>query len=61
MPLIVEEVAGEAGLKKLAEQPRRTLIKIARCRELIQFALSEEYLASRRQIGLGIREEAREE
>jgi tetratricopeptide (TPR) repeat protein len=56
MPLIVEECAGSDGLQKYAEDPSATIRKIPRCLELLRFALSEEYLAARRKIGLNIKD-----
>jgi hypothetical protein len=55
IPLIVEEVGGSSGVKKLKESPRDTLLKIPRCVELLRFALSGKYLDARRKIGLSVR------
>jgi hypothetical protein len=52
MPLVVEEAAGEAGLKRLGAQTSDTLGKIPRCRELFRFALAGTYLDLSRSLGL---------
>ncbi|MCP4679554.1 MAG: hypothetical protein GY854_29500 [Deltaproteobacteria bacterium] len=54
IPLIVEESSGNIGLKKFTEDPGSTISKLPRCRELLRFALSADYLVARRQIGLKV-------
>ncbi len=54
IPLIIEESAGEMGTKKFREDPAATIRKVPRCLELLRFALSEDYLAARRKIGLNV-------
>ncbi|MCP4602915.1 MAG: hypothetical protein GY847_20765 [Proteobacteria bacterium] len=54
IPFIVEESEGKEGLRKLAEDPGATINKLPRCRELLKFALSQDYLTARRQVGLEV-------
>jgi tetratricopeptide (TPR) repeat protein len=52
VPLVVEEAAGDAGLKLLSSQAAETIGKIPRCRELFRFALSGQFLDLERSLGL---------
>ncbi len=52
IPLMVEESAGPAGLRRLAENASDVLSKVPRCTELMRFALCGPYLEIRRTIGL---------
>ncbi len=54
IPLIVEESSGNIGMKKFTEDPGATISKLPRCRELLRFALSADYLVARHQIGLKV-------
>ena len=56
IPCIVEEEAGEKGLKSFNRDPGETVMKIPRCRELLRFMLSGEYLAARNQLNLRVSE-----
>ncbi len=57
IPCIIEEIAGQQGLGKFREDPAGTIMKIPRCRELLRFTLSEEYLSARRMVGLTVNKE----
>jgi tetratricopeptide (TPR) repeat protein len=52
VPLVVEEAAGEAGLRRLGAQAGDTIGKIPRCRELFRYALAGTYLDVSRSLGL---------
>ena len=52
VPLVVEEAAGDAGLKLLSAQAAETIGKIPRCRELFRFALAGPFLDLERAVGL---------
>jgi hypothetical protein len=52
VPLVVEEAAGEAGLKRLGAQTSDTIGKIPRCRELFRFALAGTYVDVSRSLGI---------
>ncbi len=49
---IVEESAGPNGLRRLAERPADTLAKVPRCRQLLRFMLSPDYLEARALVGM---------
>lgn len=50
--LVIEESAGSKGIEKLSENPAGIVHKIPRCREIIKFALSEDYQEARMAIGI---------
>lgn len=52
VPLVVEEAAGEAGLRRLGAQTSDTIGKIPRCRELFRFALAGTYVDVSRSLGI---------
>jgi hypothetical protein len=45
IPVIVEEVAGDSGLRRLAEKPAKAVGMAVRCKELFSFAISSKYAA----------------
>lgn len=52
VPLVVEETAGDAGLKLLGTQAAETIGRLPRCRELFRFVLSGPFMDLRRALGL---------
>jgi hypothetical protein len=54
--VMIEEAAGPAGLRRLAENPADALLKIPRCKELFRFALAGDFLDVSQAVFLGRRE-----
>jgi hypothetical protein len=53
--LIVEESAGQVGLKRFSEDAASALPNIPRCQELLGFFLSEKYQRAQEAVGFDIR------